>query len=116
MSKEKRNVLRDVMNEMWVIAKSSALTKSEALKRAWRVVRLKAELAAGKVVEFMFEKADGTFRQAFGLAAGVGRYLVKGTGSGTPKANMLYWDVEADGFRSFAKSRLLAVGMEGGVA
>ena len=113
MSNEKKSVLRDVMREMWVIVKSSDLTKSEALKRAWRVVTLKMKLATGKVVEFVFEKADGAIRQAFGLAAKTGEYLIKGIGHSTPKPNMLYWDTEVNAFRSFAKSRLLAV--EGGV-
>ena len=109
MSKHARIVLSDVMKEASVILRSSHLNRSEAVRRAWKVVKLKLKLAAGQTVQFAFEKADGTVRQAIGLAAKTGSFLINGRGHATPQANFLYFDVEAAGFRSFAKSRILTI-------
>ncbi len=52
------------------------------------------------IVKFAYEKADGTLRKAIGTLKKV-TTLVKGTGRPDNGRTVRYYDVEADGWRSF---------------
>ena len=90
--------------------RAEGLDRATAMRQAWKVVRLAILMAAGSVCHFQFEKANGEVRDAYGLPPRTGEYLVKGTGHATPSQNVLYFDVEKQQFRSFAKRRLISVG------
>lgn len=109
MATDRKNVLRDVMVEANAM-KAAGLDRATAMRQAWKVVRLAILMAAGTACHFQFEKADGEVRDAYGLPARTGEFLVKGTGRSVPSQNVLYFDVEKQAFRSFAKSRLISVG------
>lgn len=60
-----------------------------------------------EIVTFAYEKADGSLRKAKGTLKDVSN-LIKGTGSENYKT-VRYFDVEANGFRSFKVENLITV-------
>lgn len=83
-----------------------AASWSEALKAAWKAMKLKAKMAAG-VVKFAFRKADGTIRKAVGtLLQSVSHYEFKG-GKKKSYTTVAYFDVEKQGYRSFTIGSLI---------
>lgn len=97
-----------VMKAAWmVLRKKEAGSFAEALKKAWRVYKLKAQMALG-VVYFTFKKANGEIREAVGtLARNLYQYDYKGTGYASPANCIRYWDVQKKAFRSFTVSSLM---------
>ena len=83
---------------------------SESLKRAWLLLKLKAQMKQ-KTVQFFYQKVNGEIRQAFGtLRDEVINTIVKGTGR-KPNDNMFtYFDTERQEFRSFKKFNLIKIG------
>lgn len=61
----KKETLRDIMTMAWAFVKRNGYTMSEALKTAWRNIKLKAAMAK-RICKFYFQKVDGTIREAFG--------------------------------------------------
>lgn len=83
---------------------------SESLKRAWLLLKLKAQMKQ-KAVQFFYQKVNGEIRQAFGtLRDEVINTIVKETGR-KPNDNMfIYFDTEKQEFRSFKKFNLIKIG------
>ncbi len=78
---------------------------SEALKYAWKVVKLRISMLK-KVVEFQYKKVDGSLRTAIGtLSPTFVDYEYKGQMS-TNKV-FTYFDVEQGGFRSCRVENLI---------
>jgi len=77
--------------------KDKFATFGEALKHAWRVMKLMAKMAVGNV-KFQYRKVDGTIRVAVGTLNF--HYESKGSGRPTPADSFLYYDCEAKGLRS----------------
>jgi len=97
---------KQVMSSAWQLVKSAGLTLSEALKKAWKAVKLKSKLLSG-IVEFSFAKKDGSIRKAIGtLDLALFDYEVKGSKKENYKS-ITYWDIEANGFRSFSIGSLI---------
>ena len=72
------------------------------------------ELLKVQVVDFSFEKVDGSIRQASGtLMPDAIESLIgpsKGTSNKTPNPDVLvYFDVDAQAFRSFRKDKFLCI-------
>ena len=63
---------------------------------------------AGGVVRFAYEKADGTLRRAAGTLHEVAA-TIKGTGRPNDALTIRYYDVEADGWRSFKVENFVTV-------
>lgn len=97
-----------VMKAAWmVLRKKEATSFAEALKKAWRAYKLKAQMALG-VVSFTFRKTNGEIRKALGtLASNLYQYEYKGTGYSSPANCIRYWDVEKKAFRSFTAGSLI---------
>ena len=97
-----------VMKAAWAILKKAEVsTISEALKVAWKAVKLKVEMAKG-VVKFQYRKASGEVRTAIGtLKSGMVNYEPKGTNRTPCYSTVAYWDIEKKAFRSFCISHLL---------
>jgi hypothetical protein len=94
----------EVLRLTWQLVRNASLTFSEALKKAWATIRLKAEMLI-KPVSYFYYKDDGTERFA------VGHYsaATPADGKGKP-TNLLvvrYFDTLADGWRSFRIDRLI---------
>ncbi len=97
-----------VMKAAWSIFKKAEVgTLSEAMKLAWKAIKLKVAMAKG-VVKFQYRKATGEVRTAIGtLKSGVVNYEPKGTNRKPCYSTVAYWDIEKKGFRSFCISHLL---------
>ena len=90
-----------------MFAKAEFSTFAEALKQAWKVMKLKAQMAKG-IVEFSYRKvSDGSIRHAVGTFKEMSSYI-KGTGkSRSSLDNVCYIDIEKGGFRSFCACNLI---------
>lgn len=83
--------------------KSNYSNFAEALKAAWRIIKLRLSLKSG-VVAFSFKKVDGSIRKAIGTLKNTPATLgVKATNY----AVFTYFDVEANGWRSAKLSNLI---------
>ena len=91
--------LSKIMRRAWQIARATGKAFAVALSKSWQLYRLTKRMRAG-VVRFAYEKADGTLRRAVGTLKDTAS-LVKGTGHLDDGRTMRYFDVEADGWRSF---------------
>lgn len=95
---------------------AKGLTFGEAQKQAWKIVKAQTikDLMKSALVTFYFLKENGEVRKATGtINGGVFSYQAKGG-----KVEVLalshtsavkYWDIDANGFRSFRVDRLLKI-------
>lgn len=94
----------DVLRLTWQLVRDASLSFSEALKKAWATLRLKAEMLI-KPVSFFYRKGDGTERFA------VGHYssATPSDGNNKPASPLVvrYFDTLAHGWRSFRIDRLI---------
>lgn len=97
-----------VMKAAWAIIKSAQVTNiSEALKLAWKAIKLKVAMTKA-VVKFQFRKANGEIRTAFGtLQSEYISYESKGTTRKPCYSTVAYWDTEKHAFRSFSIANLI---------
>ena len=65
MATEFKNKMREVMQMMWQFIRKNGYSRSEALKKAWLNIKLKAAMRQ-KIVKFYYQKVDGSIREAFG--------------------------------------------------
>ncbi|WP_300868808.1 SH3 beta-barrel fold-containing protein [uncultured Alistipes sp.] len=94
-----REELSKVMRRAWQIARATGKAFAVVLSKSWQLYRLAKQMRAG-IVKFAYEKADGTLRKAIGTLKDT-TVLVKGTGRPDDGRTVRYYDVEADGWRSF---------------
>ncbi len=102
-----RNDLRKVMADAVRFVRENKYTQSEALKTAWRNLKLCKKMADG-VVRFVFKKVDGTFREAHGTLA---QNVVPAT-NGTHRTNpscQTYFDTDKGEWRCYKKTNLLFI-------
>lgn len=98
------NSFKNMMREVMAMAhrafelKSATMSWSECLKQAWAVLKLKLAMKK-RVVEFYFQKVDGSIRQAFGtLQESLIDYTPNGKGYAC-KDCVKYWDIEKKAWR-----------------
>ena len=96
----------NVFKLAWEIAKKYNFDFSEALTVAWRNIKLVKAMQSG-VVKFRFFKVGGEIREAMGtlmrdMLPEVNHSLRK-----SPDYCQVYFDTEANGWRSFRKELLL---------
>lgn len=104
-----REKLSRIMKEAWTLLKSGvAKTISEALRIAWKEIKLLERLRSG-VAYFSFKKVDGTIRNAIGTLR-EGNFSYEPKGSSKKKTGILtYYDIEKRAFRSFRINNLLTL-------
>lgn len=78
--------------------KDKFATFGEALRHAWKVFKLKAQMLT-RNVKFQYRKVDGTIRNAVGTLNF--HYESKGSGRPVPSDIFMYFDKDANGIRSF---------------
>ena len=113
MKKRRNAILREdsILLKRWTLELANALIdegyrNTKAFTMAHKARMILGLLGLG-VVTFEYEKKDGTMRHARGtLCKGVCReyddYIVKGGKKTEPKLGLFsYWDLDANGFRSF---------------
>jgi len=102
-----RNDLRKVMTDTVRFVRENKFTQKEALKTAWRNLKLCKKMSEG-VVRFVFKKIDGSFREAHGSLA---QNVLPAT-NGSRRTNdtcQTYFDVDRNEWRCFRKSNLLFI-------
>ena len=94
----------------WSIRRQNQfLTWGQCQAQAWKVVKLRAALHAGKTT-FTYQKNDGEVRQAVGtLNAGFFSYTNKGSDRAELPTVVKYFDLEKNAFRSFRAERILSI-------
>ena len=112
--KKRRNAIKredSILLKRWTLELANALIdegyrNTKAFTMAHKARMILGLLGLG-VVTFEYEKKDGTMRHARGtLCKGICReyddYVVKGGKKTEPKLGLFsYWDLDANGFRSF---------------
>lgn len=99
----------DIMQLAWQFVKKNGYTMSEALKTAWRNIKVKAAMKS-RIVKFYFQKVDGSMREAFGTLA---LSLIPGESTGADRKKndtvQTYWDTEKGAWRCFKKANLIRI-------
>ena len=103
----KRNELSKIMRQAWAICKATKQAFAVCICKAWGLWRL-AKRMHKEAVKFAYLKADGTIRKAIGTLKDTAE-LVKGTGHTDTGKAFKYYDIEAQGFRSFKVENLIAI-------
>ncbi|MEG1290246.1 MAG: SH3 beta-barrel fold-containing protein [Bacteroidales bacterium] len=96
-----------VFRQAYELMTTTGKTFAVCLSKAWALYRLSKRLHKG-IVSFCYEKADGTLRKAKGTLKEV-QHLIKGTASTENVKTIRYFDVEANGFRSFKIDNLITI-------
>lgn len=98
---EKKKVfLSELMRKAWQMVKAYGVTLAEAMHKMWAIARLK-KLMATRIVQFTFQKLDGTIRTAWGTLM-QDRISVVGSTDRKPNDSLTaYWDTEKEAWRSF---------------
>jgi len=110
-SEAPKSNLSTIMANAWSFYKGGLFNSfSEALKAAWGRFKLVSMLRDG-IAYFSFTKADGSHRDAIGtLRNGNYQYDSKGSTAKQNPAQVKYFDVEKQAFRSLNISQLLSIG------
>ena len=104
----------ELFKMMWQFVKQTGFSKSEALKMAWRNLKLKKELQNG-IVRFHFQKVDGSIREAWGtlktnLIPNINAANINAANNRAQNATIqVYFDTEKKEWRSFKKLNLVTV-------
>ena len=110
MKKDISTTRSDVMTLAWQFIKRNGFSRSEALRVAWKNVKVRTSMHEG-IVKFYFIKVDGTRREAYGTLAE--RLIPAHTdGQANRKKNdtiQVYFDTEKMAWRSFKKANLVTV-------
>lgn len=102
-----KNTMREVMSLAWQFVRKNGFTMSEALKTAWRNIKLRVALSK-RVVKFYFQKVDGSLREAYGTLVSDKIPATKGTKK-TADTCQVYFDTEKDEWRCFKKANLVKI-------
>lgn len=101
-----KNFRSKVFKQAYEMMKATSKAFAVCLAKAWAIYGLYKRMKS-ETVSFAYEKADGSLRKAKGTLQDVSS-LIKGTGSENYKT-VRYFDVDANGFRSFKVENLITV-------
>lgn len=106
MTTSHKSTLHLVMSLAWQFVKRNGYTLSEALKTAWRNIKLHTRLQSG-IVKFYFQKVDGSLREAYGTLKS---NIIPATSTNNRRACdtvQTYYDTEKQEWRCFKKANLI---------
>lgn len=87
--------------------KRNNFSLSEAVKKAWQVIKLQTRLSSEKV-SFTFRMLNGRICTTYGTLMGIAES--KGNSKRVvPVDQICYWDVFCNGFRSFVAGNLISI-------
>ena len=100
--------MKQVMNKAWAYVKQCAMSMADAMKAAWKWLKLTLKMKAGDV-HFSYLKVDGkTVRHAIGTLRAEALPAPKSArGRKVKTDNFRYFDVEKNDWRSFNIANLL---------
>ena len=92
----------------WQFVKRNGMSMADALKVAWRNIKLKMQMYMG-IVKFYYQKVDGTLREAYGTLRG--DLLPKHEETNRKKNDTVsvYYDSERESWRCFKKANLISI-------
>lgn len=96
------------MTLAWSFVKRNGFTMAEALKLAWLNAKVTKAMRGG-IVQFFFQKIDGTLRQAFGTLDPHRLPETQGTGRRANDTVQTYFDTEKGEWRCFKKANLVRI-------
>lgn len=108
MATEFKNKMREVMQMMWQFIRKNGYSRSEALKKAWLNIKLKAAMRQ-KIVKFYYQKVDGSIREAFGTLKESLLPMTQGTEKKANSTLFTYFDSERESWRSFKRANILSI-------
>jgi len=100
--------MSEIFSLAWQFIKRNGYTKSEALRVAWRNIKLKKQMAV-RIVKFYFVKVDGSIREAYGSLASNIVPQTQGTGRKANDTVQTYFDAERQDWRCYKKANLLSI-------
>lgn len=98
---------KSIMQTAWQIFRTTGKNFAECLKKAWAVFKLKQKMQ-NEIVEFAYEKADGSLRKAVGTLKDVAQFI-KGSGNPANDKVFHYFDLDKAGFRCFKIENLVSI-------
>ena len=104
----RNETLSHVMQLAWQFVKRNGMSLSEAMRTAWRNVKLRAAMRL-RIVKFYFRKVDGTLREAYGTLAESVAPAMQGTGRRVNDTVQAYYDTERGEYRCFKKANLISI-------
>lgn len=107
----KREKLQSVMLLAWQFVHKNGLSMSDALKEAWKNIKLRTLLYKG-ITKFYFQKVDGTMREAYGTL-NVNLVPQTSTSDTRKKSDTVqtYFDTEKSEWRCFKKANLIKIAL-----
>ena len=101
-----KNFRSKVFRQAYEMMKATGKAFAVCLAKTWAIYRLYKRMKK-ETVSFAYEKADGSLRKAKGTLQDVSN-LIKGTGIENFRT-VRYFDIDANGFRSFKVENLITV-------
>lgn len=99
--------MKEVMRQAWQLVKVYGFSMAEAMKQSWLLLKLKKSMSKG-IVKFFYEKLNGEARTAWGTLASDKIPATAGTDNRKKNDSvMVYFDQEANDWRSFKKANLI---------
>lgn len=108
MTQVVKNELRELMVMAWSFVKKNGYDMSEAMKVAWRNMKLRKKMTT-RIVRFWFQKVDGSVREAFGTLDPSVMPETQGSGRKSNETVQTYYDTEKSEFRCYKRANLLRI-------
>lgn len=107
MTTTTKSTMREVMQVAWQFVRRYGFTMSDALKTAWRNIKLRAAMRKG-IVKFYYQKVDGTMREAYGTLKESLVPALSGNDSRKKSDTVqTYYDTEKESWRCFKRQNLV---------
>ena len=97
----------DIMTEAWRLIRQNGYSRSEALRTAWLLAKVKRGMREG-VVSFAYLKMDGSVREAHGTLMPSAVPATGGRRREDPTL-MTYYDTDKSSWRCFKKANILTI-------
>jgi hypothetical protein len=107
MKAQSNNFRSKTMKRAWSIYRSTTKSFAVCLSIAWRAYKL-AQAMKDHIVEFTFEKVDGTLRRAKGTLQ-VPSFKPSSSNRSENFKSIVYYDVDRQAFRSFRTENLISI-------
>ena len=104
----KKDELREIMSLAWQLVKRNGMNMSEALKTAWRNIKLRVAMKS-RIVKFYFRKIDGSLREAYGTLKDSLTPSVENGGRRSNDTLQTYFDTEKGDWRCYKKANLIFI-------
>lgn len=100
--------MSELMKQAWMFVRKYGMTMSEAMRHAWKNLKLKLMMRKG-IVRFYFQKVDGSIREAYGTLVASMLPPTKGTDRPSNPTTQVYYDTEKEQYRCFKVANLLSI-------